>query len=97
MFQQSGTRNVPCIACSVDSGKRHAAVVDLEEGLVLQVQCTCKPRRECLRKANDCIVIDDGTTQDVEGKGGDASCDCEELEWQVPKIGKHFEDLNGSL
>lgn len=51
----------PCIAISFDGGKGDAAIEDLEEGLVGEIEVSCGPRGDGFRKSGYCIVVYDGT------------------------------------
>jgi hypothetical protein len=84
---------LPSITRSVDSRERNAAVVDLEERLVLEVQAASQARWDGLRETNDGVVVDDGAAEEVKGvgEGGDDARSCEELERE---FGQHLECIN---
>jgi hypothetical protein len=61
--------DLPSIPSTVHSRKRHAAVGDLEEGLVFQVQGAQGAAWDCLREADDSIVVDEGAAFEGCGEG----------------------------
>ena len=51
--------NLPSVTCGIDSRERHAAVEDLEEGLVFEHQSAHDTGRDRLGESDHGIVIDD--------------------------------------
>jgi hypothetical protein len=81
---------LPCVAGGIDGREGDAAVDDLEEGLVLQVQGACESGGEGLWEADDLVMVDDGATEEVEREGGDAGRGGEELDGEVAEVGVHL-------
>jgi hypothetical protein len=61
--------DLPSIPSTVHSRKRHTAVGDLEEGLVLQVQGAQGAAGDCLGEAYDGIVVDGSAAFERCGEG----------------------------
>jgi hypothetical protein len=60
---------LPGITGTVYSRERYAAVGDLEEGLVLQVQGAQGAAGDCLGEADDGVVVDEGAAFERCGEG----------------------------
>jgi hypothetical protein len=51
-------RSLPDVALGVDRGEGHTAVGNVEVGLVFKVECAFCATGDCLREANDGVVVD---------------------------------------
>lgn len=67
-----GRAGIPCVALSVHGWEWHAAILDLEEGLVAEVELASGTAGDGLREADDCVVSNDSTLLDSSwgGEGG---------------------------